>query len=343
MLIDIITTDFQNEKHIYKDLYAGLKNCDSVINTITVLNPDKVMNKIFAAIMADNPYIYYVDQTQIVYQVFSDKMEIRPVYVFSKSEIVDLNKRFQNKANEILNEVINSSAANDLSRETALYEYFTRNFSYNKAVLKSNDLRTISKAHSLLGVFLEGQAVCEGFSKAFKFLMNAMDIKCIVVSGFANWDYASAHAWNIVKINNRPYHVDVTWAVSGNEKGAIWYDYLNISDKVISADHNGFSGVPKCIHDDLDYYINVAPQIDNTIYLKNHIKECLLNRKSLTTFKLLKGKEKHGIKDLNNSNGFHLITDAARRAQVEANGIAFKMNMLERKERNNYMVFFEYD
>lgn len=329
------------EKQIYKDFYTGLKNCASVIKTTAILNPEKAMDRIFKAIIDDNPHIYYVDQTKIVYRYSVNEIEIHPAYIFPKSQIASLNQQFEDKANDILNVVMATAKSSEVSKEKALYEYFARNFTYDEGALKTTDPIKLCRAHSLLGVFLDGKAVCEGFAKAFKFLMNAMDMKCLVVSGYADWDYDRGHAWNIVKINDKSYHVDVTWAISDKRKGVVWYDYLNVSDKTISIDHSGYSGVPKCSDDDLDYYLHIAPQIDNMIYLKNHIRECIKNRDTSTTFKLLKGKEKHGIKDL--SKGLYLIQEAAQKAQLEAGGVGFKIDMYERKQRHNYVVFFEYN
>ena len=328
------------EKQIYKDFYDGIKNCDNVIRTIAIPNPDKVMGRIFSAIIADNPHIYYLEQTQIRYVYSPLGVEIHPSYVFPKSQIANYNQQFQIRANQIVSEIIATAGTDELQREKALYEYFVKNFKYDKAALNTKDAIALCKAHSLIGVFLEGKAVCEGFSKAFKFLMNAMDMKCIVVNGYADWDYASGHAWNIVKMNNKPYHVDVTWAVSRNDDGVIWYDYLNISDNEISVDHKGFTGVPKCTSDDLDYYKTVAPQIDNTIYLKNHIKECLVNKKEFTTFRIVRGTGKCGIKDLH--DGVNLVQEATNRAHRESGGAGFQFNLQYMDKKNIFTIRFDY-
>ena len=331
----------KQEKQIYKDFYNGIKNCENVIKTIPVPNAQKVMDRVFTAIIADNPHIYYVDQTQIRYAYGVIGTEIYPSYVFPKSQIASLNQQFQEKANEIVAEIVVTAGSDDLSREKALYEYFIKNFSYDKGALNAKDPISICKAHSLLGVFLEGKAVCEGFAKAFKFLMNAMDMKCIVVTGFADWDYDSGHAWNIVKLNNKPYHVDVTWAVSRNDDGIVWYDYLNVSDQTISIDHNGFTGVPKCTSDDLDFYKTTAPQIDNTIYLKNHMKQCLQQKEDFTTFRLMKGAGKCGIKDL--SDGALLCQEAAGRAQREGCNCSFRIHVQYMEKKGIYAIKFDYD
>lgn len=329
------------EKQIYKDFYAGIKNCENIIRTIPMPNPDKVMDRVFTAIIADNPHIYYLEQTQIRYVYSPLGIEIHPTYVFPKSQIAAYNQQFQDKANEIVAVVIAEAGSDELKREKALYEYFAKNFTYDKFALNTKDPIALCKAHSLIGVFLEGKAVCEGFSKAFKFLMNAMDMKCIVVTGYADWDYASGHAWNIVKLNNKPYHVDVTWAISRNDDGIVWYDYLNVSDQTISIDHSGFTGVPKCNSDDLDFYKTVAPKIDNTIYLKNHIKQCLKQKEDVTTFMLVKGSGKCGISNL--QDGPMLCQEAAARAHREAGGGGFQFNLQYMEKKGIYTIIFTYD
>lgn len=40
----------------------------------------------------------------------------------------------------------------------------------------------------IVGVLFYKTAVCEGIAKTFKFLLNALDIKCIVVKGKATDD-----------------------------------------------------------------------------------------------------------------------------------------------------------
>lgn len=330
----------EREKQVYRDFYQGIKNCESVIRTITFPNVEKSMGDIYSAIIADNPHIYYLDQTRIHYSYGPSKVEIYPSYLLTKSQIDEYNQKIQQTANQIVSNIIMMAEDNELKREKALYEYLAYSCRYDKNALHSKEPFTICKAHSLLGVFFEGKAVCEGFAKAFKFLMNAMDMKCIIVNGHAGSGPDSGHTWNIVKINNKSYHVDVTWAVSRNQGGTVWYDYLNLSDHEIALDHSGFSGVPKCSFDDLDYYKTVAPRFDNLNSLKNHIKDCLINKKEVTTFRLLKGTGAAGFRDLHNSAD--LVAKAVKLAHQEIAGFGFKYDMRYTDERHIFIVTFEY-
>lgn len=66
-------------------------------------------------------------------------------------------------------------------------------------------------SHNILGVFAYHKAQCEGIAKELKVLLNAVDVKCIVVTGDSVKSGQSVpHAWNIVNIGEEPYQLDVT-------------------------------------------------------------------------------------------------------------------------------------
>ena len=57
------------------------------------------------------------------------------------------------------------------------------------------------------GAVLRGTAVSEGYAMAFKAMCEKIGIKCLTVVGrLDNID----HCWNIVRIDNKYYHVDVS-------------------------------------------------------------------------------------------------------------------------------------
>lgn len=67
--------------------------------------------------------------------------------------------------------------------------------------------------YSIVGALTEGKAVCEGYARGFKYIMDELAIPCILVSGTgtnSNGDTES-HAWNYVYINEKWYAIDVTW------------------------------------------------------------------------------------------------------------------------------------
>lgn len=69
-------------------------------------------------------------------------------------------------------------------------------------------------SHTAYSAFKKGSAVCDGYARAAKMLLNEFGIECDFVVGNAG----GGHAWNLVKLDGNWYHMDVTW----NDGGAKW-------------------------------------------------------------------------------------------------------------------------
>ncbi len=69
-------------------------------------------------------------------------------------------------------------------------------------------------AHTLAGVFTGYGVVCEGYAKAYHYLLNRMGVPCAYIVGVAGSGGAGGgggHAWNAVKLGGSYYAVDTTW------------------------------------------------------------------------------------------------------------------------------------
>lgn len=87
------------------------------------------------------------------------------------------------------------------------------------------------------GALVERRAVCHGIAAAFKLLCGRVDLPCILVLGRAR----ERHAWNIVSIGHRFFHVDCTWALRTQINRQIpymRYRYLNLPDRMMLADRS---------------------------------------------------------------------------------------------------------
>lgn len=81
-------------------------------------------------------------------------------------------------------------------------------------------------AHSIVGVFDETGAVCEGYAKAFQLLMNYAGVESIYAVGYGN---GGGHAWNLVCLEGEWYNVDITWDDMGSSiyHDGVRYLYFN--------------------------------------------------------------------------------------------------------------------
>ena len=146
--------------------------------------------------------------------------------------------------------------SNAFRLEKYLHDSVVKSVAYDYDSLQKNDCYN---AHSIVGVFLDKKAVCEGIAKAFKLLCNEYSMKCIVVLGKADpegkFDGDTYHAWNLVKVGNGSYHVDVTWDnMFDREIEHISYDYFNVTTADILKDHQPMGQLPLCEDIGLNYF-----------------------------------------------------------------------------------------
>lgn len=95
---------------------------------------------------------------------------------------------------------------NNAMKIKVINEWMIDNLSYE-------DREGNNNKYNLYGAIVETKVVCEGYARMFKYIMDGLNIPCILVSGTAtNSDgETELHAWNYVELNGQWYAIDVTW------------------------------------------------------------------------------------------------------------------------------------
>lgn len=134
----------------------------------------------------------------------------------------------------------------ELAREKKIFDWITRNVVYDYTSIGYVERREVkgqteSVAWNAYGALVERKAVCEGIACAFKMLCERVGLPCIVVLGHTP---NGRHAWNIVCVQGRFYHVDCTWDLRSELAIRVpyaRYRYFNLPDPIIAANHT-----PEC-------------------------------------------------------------------------------------------------
>lgn len=229
-------------KEAYRCLYSGITNLQNPIEISNTLFCDDKFEVIIEAISMDNPHIYYIDFSRYEYVKTKCKIKFIFTYWYSPSEISILNVKMQSSINKILKSI---NGSNELEKERSVHDLLVKNVKYNEnAAMHIN--KFLPRSNTVLGVLFYKTAVCEGIAKTTKMLLNLLDIKCMVVTGVANsLREHGPHAWNLVKIDGRTYHLDVTWDIGLSGLNHISYKYFNLLDEQIYRDHSTKNKYPK--------------------------------------------------------------------------------------------------
>ncbi|MCR5793643.1 MAG: hypothetical protein K6G65_10780, partial [Lachnospiraceae bacterium] len=149
---------------------------------------------------------------------------------------------FEEKAGEVFK---NAGLTKQMMRQQviyALYHALAAHVSYNENY----------RDQSANSAFVEGQAVCDGYAKAFVYLLQKAGIPASYVKGYGSLRGTNGgmHGWVILNLEGNYYYCDPTWDDVG-DKAADLYFLLNTED--ISKQHTAYE-------DEMGYQLPVALQ-----------------------------------------------------------------------------------
>lgn len=170
------------------------------------------------ALRYDNVEFYYVDFSKMIlktitytrgknvsYKVYLACNENEANYLeesITKDYINIQLDELEKKTDEILQ----GAQGSNYQKIQYIHNWLIDNIKYDTTYSRPN-------TRNIYGALISGEVVCEGYAKSFKYLLDKLDIPCILVSGEAinSEDKRENHMWNYVKINEIWYAVDVTW------------------------------------------------------------------------------------------------------------------------------------
>ncbi|WP_347373413.1 transglutaminase domain-containing protein [Aequorivita sp. Q41] len=122
---------------------------------------------------------------------------------------------------------ITKNAISDTDKATAIYSWIVSNIAYDHELMHSEMLQKqfyTSEENVIKKVLERKMALCGGFAFLYKQLCAEVGIAVEVIHGFTK-NYSSKtqidekpkHTWNAVKLNNKWFLLDITWAISNGD------------------------------------------------------------------------------------------------------------------------------
>ena len=228
----------ENEREIYRSIRDGLMALAPLIRLNTI-DLDLATN-IFERVLWDYPEIFWATggaNAQTINRfVGQNYINFMPEYSYLGDTVAKLQFAIDERVNAFLATI--SDNMSEFEMILAVYEYIILTTSYTLAAPDNQNI---------VSVFIHGESVCAGLSKAAQLLLNRLGIFATYVVGYAFVDGSVeplAHAWNLVRVNEEYYHLDVTWGIPifSEDSGVtahvtILYDYFLINDDLLQATH----------------------------------------------------------------------------------------------------------
>ena len=234
----------KEQQKAYYAIKQGLLNMQDSI--MVPLLTQKELSDIYFMIRMDCPDIFYSVTFSYKYYADSTAVEMTPKYLFTKSKIKEHRQAMEARVKKLAGQ---AAKLDEKGKELFIHDFIVNNVKYDK--LKKE------YSHEIIGALGNGVAVCEGIAKAVKVLCDELNVWCIIALSENNPDKGIKyrHAWNVIKIGGKYYHLDATFDNTLSKDDTVRYDYVNLSDKQIFRDHEPVIWkVPVCDDSDGFYY-----------------------------------------------------------------------------------------
>lgn len=181
------------------------------------LNPDALIEKVLAKndkrISKDYDYLKYslgrwgcsgvkVNNTTTINFKFSYKTTLKQ------------EKALDKKVKSILEE-LDLEEATDYEKVKAIHDYIVNLVSYDTELMR----------FSAYNALIDKAAVCEGYSMLAYLMFTEVGLESRIIDGYGN---RIEHSWNIVKVDDKWYNIDLTWddPITSNGEPMLVYDYF---------------------------------------------------------------------------------------------------------------------
>lgn len=200
---------------------------------------------------------------------------INPRYSYSKDEYEVMLEECDAAADKMLEGIEGNGSLTDVEKLLLLHDRIAIHCEYDYERYLMGQIPQIS--YSMYGVFVNKVAVCQGYSLAYAYMLDRIGIE----NYYCNSKKLN-HAWNIVYVNGKPYHVDITWDdVVWDVTGQVVHDNFLVSTETLKRnmhDADDFDSTPTDTAYD-DYFWNNSETaftlLNDEIYyidnINNHI------------------------------------------------------------------------
>lgn len=154
--------------------------------------------QLYSTVFFNRPEYHYVSATKGFFYERMGRNYFRPLYTFSSSQAERRDELIEKEVDKLLDSI--TPDMSDVDKLLYFHDDLVARCDYYSGGLDDVD----ETGRNIYDTFVEGKAVCVGYSLAFEYLCDRVGIPCVTVT-------SEDHIWNMVQLDKKWYYVDCTW------------------------------------------------------------------------------------------------------------------------------------
>ncbi len=205
-------------QQLYRQIYANAQKLNTSFTPVVEVNVSQVKT-VFEAVYNDHPEMFWLETGYSCKYLGNGKcVELVLKYNDTADYLEQAKEQFNQQAEVVLSGARQQETVFD--QEKYVHDALMEMVEYDEAAAMNQS------AYSALVL---GRSVCAGYARSFQYLMQQLGVPCYYCTGTSGED----HAWNIIKLDQTYYNVDMTW----DDTEPATYDYFNKSDQEFAGTH----------------------------------------------------------------------------------------------------------
>lgn len=238
----------ENLVYAYEQIAKGVEQSSDSIkmyDSAHSITRDEIKT-VYTAYNYDYPQHFW-HENSYSYSYFGESgmvSDLMLTYNMTGNGLVSAKQEFNDAVNDVVGGISNDM--NEYDREKLIHDRLADRIEY---------VADAANAHNAYGGLVEGEAVCDGYARAFQYALYKVGIQSTTVAGEGKTSSGSGgHAWNLVRIDGNYYYTDLSW---NDQSPTIFYAYFNLPLSEMSEDHvledTGYD-FPECTSTDANYF-----------------------------------------------------------------------------------------
>ena len=255
----------EDEKEMYDIIYSAIMRFTEKVELHELETDGDMINSMIEIVLMDSPEIFWIYDNYTLWSSMNGENVVALEFQHENIQEIEEQKTA----------ILAAAEEWKVQAEILPSEYEKVKYIYEQIILKVEYSLDSENNQNIRSVFLGDKSVCAGYAKAFKYMMDILDIESAYIIGEAIQDeQAESHAWNLVMIDGEYYWVDPTWGDplyttwdDSEVKPDVSYAYLCVNDTELVKTHTPWYGIgprdgeakisyeiPDCVDTRYDYY-----------------------------------------------------------------------------------------